>query len=209
MMRFKDTAAPPALETDAEIRAFYEALPPSLRARLTEIAQQYVQGDFDFAAASDAAFNAFAENHAHAAYAGRNLAGATDAYGELDIAVGQLIAEEQAQYFETILRDALAGKFNNEDGELDLEALEGRADRFTARLRGTANESWINALDSEEDVYWVLGSPPSGSCSVCPDLADNSPYKVTELPTYPGAGETPCMFNCDCTLRTESNKTGF
>lgn len=51
----------------------------------------------------------------------------------------------------------------------------------------------------EEWIHWELN--PAEHCQDCLDLAGSSPYKPGNLPTWPGAGETRCRGNCNCTLR--------
>jgi hypothetical protein len=210
-MKTKRTNAseqPEPLSTEAEFRAHFASLPSTLQERLRETALQRARDELTLEAAGEAGFDALLESHAQAAYAGRGLAGALDEFGELDEAVGRLIAEEQAQYFEKFLSDIGDGKYTLEDGLINEEAIETRAGQYNERLRGTANESWATALPLDELLDWVLGATED-SCSVCPDLAEQGPYKPTELPTYPGANETPCLFNCGCSLRTQSGAQGF
>ena len=47
-------------------------------------------------------------------------------------------------------------------------------------------------------INWVLH--PADHCPDCVDLAAGSPYTAATLPTHPGAGETVCRGNCNCTL---------
>jgi len=54
------------------------------------------------------------------------------------------------------------------------------------------------ALASDGLVNWVLR--PGESCGDCIGLASASPYKASELPTFPGAGATECRGNCNCVL---------
>lgn len=152
---------------------------------------------------------ALVAGHANAAYAGRALAGSREPLGALDQVVGRMAAEDQAQYFEKFLSDIKSGRYTDPDsGELREAQIETRASSYTERLRGTANESWVNTLGVDTLIFWRLGGDEGGSCSICPDLAQQGPYKASELPTIPGNNETPCLFNCRCYLEAESGE-GF
>lgn len=82
---------------------------------------------------------------------------------------------------------------------------DGRQSRAQALARikqygkATQQSYWREwALDTEGEIYWRLH--PAEHCQDCIDLANNSPYTADTLPTYPGAGETQCRGNCNCTL---------
>jgi len=42
------------------------------------------------------------------------------------------------------------------------------------------------------DIYWVLGTPMTEHCDVCPIYAKRK-WTWETLPTTPGAGDTPCI----------------
>lgn len=48
-------------------------------------------------------------------------------------------------------------------------------------------------------VYWVVNHRAE-HCEGCLYLRDHSPYHKYNLPTTPGAGQTPCLGNCRCRL---------
>ena len=146
--------------------------------------------------------------HSRAAFLGRTKAGNDVPYGEFDQTFGTLVAEEEAIYADKFIDDILAGKYTREDGTINVEAIEARADFYEVRLRGTANEAWANTLDPEDLVYWLLGNNEN-HCGTCEDLNNNSPYRPADLPVHPGDNATECSLGCDCTLRSESGKTGF
>jgi hypothetical protein len=154
------------------------------------------------------ALGAFIESHANAAFAGRSLNGIAHPIDDADRALGRLVSQEQSQYFEGFLGQILAGKYNDENGEIREDAIEARSSLYGARLRGTANESWAISLPEGELVHWRTGATED-HCSVCPSLEEDGPYKRNELPTHPGNNETPCLFNCLCYLESDSGSQGF
>jgi hypothetical protein len=156
----------------------------------------------------DAMFEILAEGHTSAAYMGRRLAGSDFPFGDYDTEFGKLVAESQREYLENFFADVQSGRYTGDDGALDESAISNRANYYQERLRGTANEAWCGSLDAEELIDWILDDG-ADSCTVCPDLAENSPYSPGDMPTWPGANETPCLFNCACGARTQSGKFGF
>jgi hypothetical protein len=151
---------------------------------------------------------ALIEGHSRGAYLGRTMAGNDVPYGEYDTAFGSLVGEEEAIYLEGFLDDINSGKYTNADGTIDVEAIEARAELYEGRLRGTANEAFANTLDPDDLVYWEYGNTVN-HCGTCTDLHDNSPYKPSEIPVYPGENACECSIGCGCGLRTESGKAGF
>lgn len=69
---------------------------------------------------------------------------------------------------------------------------------------------YVSALESVRTAAWVEKSPPGTlfdwrlgvaiHCATCPVIASNGPYTKEELPTYPRAGDTPCLSRCKCRL---------
>lgn len=58
---------------------------------------------------------------------------------------------------------------------------------------------YAQATRDDDWLYWELGV--AEHCPDCLALAGGSPYRPNELSTYPGAGDTRCRGNCNCTLR--------
>lgn len=81
----------------------------------------------------------------------------------------------------------------------------GRQSRAQALARikqygkATQQSYWREyALASRGNIIWQLN--PAEHCEDCIELAAGGPYTAETLPTYPGAGETQCRGNCNCTL---------
>lgn len=199
-------------DLDGVLRSSMERLRSDVPAELANILKRAHAGEIDEETARQLLWEVEAEGHGRATYLGRVLAtgDATEKYNEFDIEFGKLQADGQQPYAEKFLSDVLSGSYNDtETGDLDAASVEARADHYNHALRGTGNEAWTNSLATDEVIIWVLGEEDDGTCSVCPSLAEDGPYTPGTMPTWPGAGETPCVFNCRCTIVTESGKAGF
>lgn len=102
--------------------------------------------------------------------------------------VGGTLADEY-RYLSNFANDISAGRVS------EAQAL--------ARIRQYGNATqqsyWREyAGASREQLNWRR--TPGESCTGCVDLEANSPYTAATLPTYPGAGATPCRGNCNCVL---------
>ena len=191
----------------------YRHLVPIVQSQLSRGLQAYAfdlfGGLLDLDTALIRGTTALSDAHANASFAGRALAGYKAPIGELDRTIGRMIAEEQAQWFERFLKDVRDGRYTDDEGNARDALIQARSATYAHRLRGTANESWVNTLEVDEVIHWRLGGDEGGSCSICPDLAERGPYKPGELPTHPGANQTPCLFNCRCWLQREGGGEGF
>jgi hypothetical protein len=148
--------------------------------------------------------------HGQAAYIGRQKAGVLAPYGESDSLFGQLVAAGQSKFLGRFF-DAIANadpRYVNEDGSLNSAAIERRSGWYGLRTWGTANEAWTRSLHPATVIEWVLGGNED-HCETCPRLAAGGPYTPYTLPTYPRAGDTDCLMNCLCHLRTEDGRTSF
>ena len=97
-----------------------------------------------------------------------------------------------------------ADQFEHLDGFVDdLKAgNEPISHEARVKLYGNSVQApyWMGAAsDFDGPLDWVLGMN-SNNCDSCIDLADGSPYDPQDLPTYPGAGDTECFSNCQCSL---------
>ena len=86
------------------------------------------------------------------------------------------------------------------DGIADGTVSEAQAlARIQQYGKATQQSYWREfAIASGELIFWVLH--PAKHCGGCLALAGDSPFTPETLPTVPGAGDTPCRGNCNCTL---------
>jgi len=138
--------------------------------------------------------------HAGAWRIGANQAGGQASRAEIAAAASQA-ADEQSFYLNRFSADLIAGKYvDDETGDIDHDGISARAQMYSGAMRGTANLSWINYSDDDDEFDWVLGAVED-HCDDCPYLAEGSPYTKDSLPTVPGENQTPCLFHCKCHLR--------
>ena len=72
-------------------------------------------------------------------------------------------------------------------------------DRVRQYGKATQQSFWREwSLTRPGLIEWRLH--PAEHCGDCVELAAGSPYTAETLPTEPGAGDTQCRGNCNCTL---------
>lgn len=98
-------------------------------------------------------------------------------------------------------------RYFDKDGNLVPGSLDNRADLYVGRMRGTANEAFVNASDPDSSFEWELGD--TEHCDDCLEMADGGPYTVDTLFSFPGDGGTQCLGNCGCTLTRDDGVEGF
>lgn len=87
-------------------------------------------------------------------------------------------------------------------GEWDADEVLRRMRFYQGKMRGTAGWGFVDVQSPIADIFWEdTGS--EDSCEECPMFADLSPWSKETLYTTPGGCETPCLFECECYLRTE------
>lgn len=133
---------------------------------------------------------------------------------------GSLVAQAQNSYVRglvTALIEQDPRYWDTEAREWREEPLRARMGSYVGRTRGTANDGWVSAAPAFTLYTWNLGAVEM-HCSECPVLAADSPYLASAdtgqlqyptLYTKPGECDTPCLFNCTCTLsRASDGATG-
>lgn len=107
--------------------------------------------------------------------------------------VGGTLADEY-RYLSNFASDISAGRVS------EAQAL-ARIRQYGNATQQSYWREYSNATPNQQKLIWRLN--PAEHCSGCLDLASGSPYTSATLPTYPGAGATPCRGNCKCTLERE------
>jgi len=126
---------------------------------------------------------------------------------DLDAQIAGLIAADgQEPYLLGFLQDIKDGRYGPMD-ELNVGPIGSRLDLYALRLRGTANQAWVNAGDDLEQIYWRLGA--GDHCEDCPEAASLGPYYPSTLAFVPGDGHTACRGRCTCHLERESGARSF
>lgn len=91
------------------------------------------------------------------------------------------------------------------EGEVDQDEILRRMRMYQGKMRGSAGWGFIDPKPPLTEFYWRLGGAEE-HCEDCPLNASKSPWYKETLYTTPGAGDTPCLFNCRCFL--EEAETG-
>jgi hypothetical protein len=154
--------------------------------------------------------NALIDAHAHAAYLGRRLVlGNTSPYGQSDRLRGAVAMAGQVPFLQRLVSDLQTGTRYPLTPEGALPGvLTARLTLYAKRLRGTANEAWLESQTAGTMIIWQLGSTER-HCGDCPSLAAGSPYHAQLLLQTPGDGSTQCGSNCDCSIMTTTGEEAF
>lgn len=151
------------------------------------------------------------DGHTKATLIGRQRAGDFTPEEEDDRHFGRRITDVEMTFLEGFVEALAEGRYEGEDGSLDLDRIRRRARSYSGRMTGTANEAF--ALASGDDlIEWVLGEPETAHCEgedSCPERAEKGPYTASTLPGFPGDNTTPCLFHCLCTLKRTDGVTAF
>lgn len=103
--------------------------------------------------------------------------------------VGGTLADEY-RYLSAFADDIAAGKVSQ------AQAL-ARIKQYGKAAQQSYWREYDLATPDDEVIWWVLH--PAEHCDGCLTLAFGSPYESGELHTHPGAGDTECKGNCNCT----------
>lgn len=151
------------------------------------------------------------EGHTSAWEMGRGRAG--DLEDDINDLLRGLGKADQEEFYLRGFAQALRDKDSRYwDAELDvwkLASIKARQNLYMGPMRGTANEAFVTHTPVALDEFdWVDTGGPD-ECDQCVILAEEGPYTISTIPTYPGAGATPCWGNCECHLRRSDGVTGF
>jgi len=143
--------------------------------------------------------------HATAAALGRSAAlGHPQAVSDADKIIGHAVAAGDAVFLRQFREDIDTGRYIGDEGALNERAVDARLVLYGNKLRATANRAFAEASEPGGLYEWLLDDMAhhcSGDGGMnCPSIAEGSPYTLDSLPTWPGAGETPCGTNCRCSV---------
>lgn len=175
---------------------------------LTADVTRFLSGTSGIAEVTEGLTTTLTNAHGHAAYLGRRAAGHRQPMNAADRSFGGTVMVEQATFLQGLLHDLESGRYALTDGKLPGD-LAQRLLLYARGIRATAQEAWCLALPAGTRIHWRLGSEPEHHCTVCPEIAAAGPYDAHDMPTFPGAGDTPCLANCFCFLETDDGLRGF
>lgn len=189
----------------------YEEMARKARGRLHAITDSLTVGDIDLREWFERFDSILLDAHTTAYGMGRNLAG--DLEDDINDLIRGMEARDAESYYLRGFLDALRGLderyWDAEAEKWKADAIKSRQDLYIGKVRGTANEAFVEHTPADlDEFYWTLGGTED-HCSECPELADLSPFTKSTLFTYPGAADTPCKFNCLCHLERVDGLSGF
>ena len=119
------------------------------------------------------------------------------------------IKDTEGEFLQNWVDQIKAGdpRYIDDDGNFIPGSLDSRSDLYGGKLRGTANEAFVEGSPSQSTFDWELGA--GDHCKDCPELAALGPYTSETLITTPGSGDTECITNCTCLLVRDDGMTGF
>jgi hypothetical protein len=187
-------------------QAEFEELWRDTRAELRSLVDGYVSGHLTASDLGDRMVERLEDGHTAAGTLGRSHAGDDAPADADDRKFAEQIVDGETEYLARFVQDLEDGRYRDEHGNEDTDAIGDRAASYANRMTGTANEAFaLSSPDAEFD--WVLGG--ENNCDDCPDLAAGSPYTAENLPPPPGSNETACLFNCNCELVRSDGVSGF
>jgi hypothetical protein len=199
-------ALPDFLPEPPPADAPFVRLAQRVRGQLWSLCEELFLGKIDADIFGKRAIEILQDGHARAARFGRVRAGVLGPLGDEDRFIADLIMREQSAFLQRFVNDLKSDKYIGADGEFVRSPINARAQLYAARLRGTANDTFVNASDAGVLFEWILIA--EDNCNDCPMIAANGPYNALTLPAKPGDGRTECITNCKCILLREDGVLG-
>jgi len=172
---------------------------------LSALCHRYATGQFTADIFGDHMLGTLESAHTQAVVLGRHRAGDTTPLEEDDREFARHVLREEEEFLSAFLDDLEEGRYNDDLGHPQGDAIERRARLYLGRVSGTANEAW--ALTADGPFRWLLGD--AAHCGDCPELAAASPYTIDSLPAYPRDNSTSCLQSCKCLLVDAQGRACF
>lgn len=178
--------------------------------RLLQLAQDIASGRVSVDRVEPILMSILTTGHVDSHYAGQEMSGYVPSR-VLAQRRGELVALGQNSFVRGLVTalDGLDPRYwDAEEGGWREDRLRARLGFYVGRTRGTAYDGWVSAAPGSMLYNWNLGAVEE-HCDECPVLAGDSPYlgdgdtsqlRYPTLYTKPGECDTPCLFNCTCTL---------
>ncbi len=180
------------------------------RTKLHAAIDKLAAGNISHDAWHEEFYDALVHGHSQAWTMGRQRAGDLSATSRDDLLMGREMADRESDWLHTFLVDLESGRYTDEHGTLQVAAVKTRADLYAQKLRGTANEAFVETGEDDDEIYWILGG--GQHCPDCPRWAEMSPFTKDTMPAYPCSGDCQCLGNCHCHLERHRGNdilTGF
>ncbi|RYZ93548.1 MAG: hypothetical protein EOP06_00470 [Proteobacteria bacterium] len=185
----------------------YERLFASTRAEMHDLADRLASGALSVDDWGDEVYGLLAESHAEAYALGRQRAGRAGLRSADDDFLGRGIADNEVDYLGNFLDDLEGDRYLDAEGNLKADVLKSRLDLYCHRLRGTANEAFVEESPSISVFRWRLGIVEH--CEDCLTMEAQNPYTQTTMYRHPADGSCDCKTNCHCYLQRQDGVEGF
>lgn len=148
--------------------------------------------------------------HTQAAVLGRQRAGSTGPQDPFDTQFAQGVVDTQVPFLDKFAQAIKDGdsRYVDADGNILIDAVNARLQKYMERVVGTANEAFVLASPAGSTFDWRL-MMGANHCTDCPLLAAGSPYTMQTLPSVPGDGSTECNVLCLCEIIRHDGVIGF
>ncbi len=93
----------------------------------------------------------------------------------------------------------LRSMFRDIKNETTSMGISRRISMYADKLSSVYDAARVRDQGRGKKIYWRLGLTDK-NCPGCIAMADGSPYTYKTLKTYPRAGDTQCLTNCQCEL---------
>jgi len=172
--------------------------------KLQTLTRQLANGDLTPDEWGDAFHALLVDSHADAWLLGSRRGGRdVSELQQIANRYGQHYADTETQWLNNFIDDLANGRYTDDAGNLKLSAIDARSRLYVGKLRGNANQAFVDSGTHNESYRWVMTG--FEHCEDCPRLAALSPFTANELYTVPGAGDTECLGHCRCVLVRESD----
>lgn len=178
--------------------------------RLDRLAAELTRGDLTLEAYIAAALEVLEDGHAVCGSLGRRRAGDPARFGTEDSLRASIAMREERRYFEAFASQLAAQdpRYVDEEGRYDAQRIASRSRNYLGKLRGTANDAFLDASTDEDLFDRVMLTLEH--CSTCPHK-QGGPYTRSDLRRIgiPGDGRDECRQNCGCVLVRYDGVVGF
>ena len=202
----REVKAEPSPDAMRELRALVTAYGLDI----FDILERYINGGLSAESAQDLFLSLATDNHRAAHILGQEVAAVQVVVPGLASDRGRMLGLTELDYFRGFL-NALDGTdaryFDAEAREWRMDQVARRAGMYTPKAESSASWGWVDNHTPGQGITWRLGV--GDHCEDCPTLAQMSPWYPGTLYTTPREGQTPCGYNCKCTLETVEGVASF
>ncbi len=183
-----------------------------VRQKLRGLNGRLESGQIDVDQWADEYYKVVYEGHLKAAALGQSRAGLKQLDHNELLRIARQKADEETEFihgFASTLKAKDPRYHDPDTGSLKRGSLEPRTDLYVGKMRGTANEQFVEASPADALWTWHLGANED-HCPDCPRYAAAIHHvPIEEVFAFPGQGDSACLGHCDCHLERDDGVRGF